>query len=103
MVTQRRIFKAKVGKSTDVVRMIKAFDERYAKAGLKGARVYTDYLSGPTDTVVWEFDAKDLGDLEKKFNGVGQRSADAAFAQKWFKEFQTYLESATVEVWKREA
>jgi hypothetical protein len=64
MITQRRVFQAKTGAAGAVVAKMKEFQSIFEKSGGSASRIYTDYYSGRTDRVVWEFDVENLGKLE---------------------------------------
>jgi hypothetical protein len=103
MITQRRVFQAKVGAAGQVVAKMKEFQPLFSKYGGPKARIYTDFNSGSTDRVVWEADFRTMARLEKVFTQV-QRDPEAqkAFA-KWFTGLAPIIEGATVEIWQREA
>ena len=67
MITQRRVFQAKSGSSGAVVAKMKEFQPIFERAGGPTARIYTDFFSGATDRVVWEFDVDSLTALENVF------------------------------------
>jgi len=103
MITQRRLFQAKVGQAGHVVAKIKEFESSFERFGGSTNRIYTDMLSGKTDRVVWEFDTESLTSLESTFQEVGQDPEYQKAFGKWFQELLPLIESATVELWKRES
>jgi hypothetical protein len=44
------------------------------KLGYSTGRIYTDFYSGRTDRVVWEFDHESLGSLENLEQGLARES-----------------------------
>ncbi len=98
MITQRRVFQAKLGAAGAVVAKMKEFQPILEKHGGLGSRIYTDLYSGDTDRVVWEFDIESLAKLES-FDREG--SQDPAFG-KWFEGLKPLIKGATVELWTRE-
>ena len=64
------------------------------------ARVLTDYMTGRTDRVVWEWEVGSLGELE---SGMGQlmstEASRAAFSQ-WERTMSEMIESAEAENWQ---
>ena len=52
MITQRRVFQAKVGESGQVVAKMKEFQPSFKKYGGLTTRIYTDLFSGNTDRIV---------------------------------------------------
>ncbi len=103
MIVQRRVFQAKPGAAGAVVAKMKEFQPQFERHGGSSARIYTDYLSGPTDRVVWEFDAENLAQLESIFETVSQDPEAQSAFENWFKGLLPLIEGATVELWNREA
>ena len=56
MIIQRRVFKAKTGQAPAVVGKVKEIIQMTQEFNRGTNRVYTDYLSGETDRVAWEFE-----------------------------------------------
>ena len=102
MIMQRRVFQAKPGSSGDVVARMKEFQPIFERHGGPSARIYTDYFSGSTDRVVWEFDAENLGALENIFWAASQNTGYLKAYEAWFTDLKPLIESATVELWNRE-
>ena len=102
MITQRRIFQAKIGQAGQVVAKMKEFQPSFEKFGGASSRIYTDLLSGNTDRVVWEFDAESLGKLESIFWAAGQDPAYQKTYERWFEGLKPLIEMATVELWNKE-
>ena len=103
MITQRRVFQAKSGKSGAVTAKMKEFQPIFERAGGPEARIYTDFFSGATDRVVWEFDVDDLAALEHVFWAASQNAEYQAAYESWYTGLSPLLEGATVEIWNREA
>ena len=103
MITQRRLFQAKVGQAGQVVAKVKEFESSFERFGGPTNRIYTDMMSGQTDRVVWEFDTESLTSLENTFQAAGQDPDYQKAYEKWFEELKPLIESATVELWKRES
>ena len=102
MITQRRVFQAKSGSSGGVVAKMKEFQPIFEQAGGPAARIYTDFFSGPTDRVVWEFDVDNLAALENVFWAASQNAEYQAAYESWYAGLAPLLEGATVEIWNRE-
>ena len=102
MITQRRVFQAKVGAAGTVVEKLKEFQQIFTMAGGPQCRIYTDRLSGDTDRVVWEFDTENMGTLEDLFWAASPNLDFQGAYQRWFDGLRPAIESATVEIWNRE-
>lgn len=102
MIIQRRIFQAKIGQAGEVVEKMKEFQPFFEKHGGPTTRIYTDFFSGSTDRVVWEFDAESLGSLESIFWAAGEDPEYQKAYESWFKDLKPLIENATVELWNRE-
>ena len=102
MITQRRMFQAKVGQAGQVVAKMKEFQPSFERYGGPTTRVYTDLFSGTTDRVVWEFDAESLGNLESIFSAAGQDPEYQKAYERWFEGLKPLIEMATVELWNKE-
>ena len=102
MITQRRVFQAKSGSSGAVVKKMQEFQPIFERAGGPAARIYTDFFSGPTDRVVWEFDVDNLAALENVFWAASQNAEYQAAYESWYAGLAPLLEGATVEIWNRE-
>ena len=103
MIVQRRVFQTKPGAAAAVVAKMKEFQPQFERHGGPSVRIYTDYLSGSTDRVVWEFDAENLAQLESIFWAVSQDPEYQSDFENWFKGMMPLIEGATVELWNREA
>ena len=103
MITQRRVFQAKSGSSGEVVEKMKEFQPIFERAGGPKARIFTDFFSGPTDRVVWEFDVDSLAALENVFWEASQNAKYQAAYESWYTGLAPLLEGATVEIWNQEA
>ena len=101
MITQRRVFQAKVGESGQVVEKMKEFQPYFEKVGGPTSRIYTDFFSGNTDRVVWEFDAESLGHLESIFLAAGEDPDYQKAYENWYESLMPLIEGATVELWNR--
>ena len=102
MITQRRVFQAKPGAAGQVVAKMKEFQAVFERHGGPPARIYTDYLSGSTDQVVWEFDMESLGAMENAFAAVPQDPEYQKAFEQWFTGLTPLIEGANVELWNRE-
>jgi len=97
MFLQRIVFKAKYGKSLDVVEVIKRFEPLAKRYGFPLGRVYTDVV-GRFDTVVWEAEFEDLNQLEE----ASQRGfQDPEFAR-WFEMLQPMIDHGYRELFRLE-
>jgi len=94
----RRVFYGKVGVADKLVKHLKAGEAAFAKYGLKYKyRVLTDYNSGRTDRVVWEWEVASLPQLDADMNRVvGDAKARADF-DKWFAQLTEMIHYAEVD------
>jgi hypothetical protein len=102
MITQRRVFQAKIGEAGQVVAKMKEFQPSFEKHGGPSTRIFTDLFSGNTDRVVWEFDAESLGELENIFWAAGQDPDYQKAYESWYEGLKPLIENATVELWNKE-
>ena len=98
MIVQRRLFEAKTGQAPAVVDKVKEFIKITEKYNWGTSRVYTDYLSGETDRVAWEFEVESLGKLESLYETYGGEKE----LQSWFESLIPLIEGASVDNWKLE-
>ena len=73
------------------------------KLGYKVGRIYTDFYSGRSDRVVWEFDHKDLSGLENLAQGLSKDAELLKVFEDWFAGLKMVIEGAEVELWRKEA
>lgn len=102
MITQRRVFQAKVGQAPAVVAKVKEFQQLMQGRGLGVGRIYTDLYSGHTDRVAWEMDVESLGAMEAALQMTTTAPATQRAFAKWFSELAPLIEGATVELWTLE-
>ena len=81
---------------------MKEFQTIFEKQGGAAARIYTDYFSGDSDRVVWEFDVDSLGQLESFFRTASQNAEYQKAYEDWFRTLVPLIEGATVELCNRE-
>lgn len=102
MITERRIFQAKTGEASAVVAKCEEAQPMLEKLGYGTGRIYTDFYSGRSDRVVWEFDHESLGNLENLENGLAKDSELAKAFNGWFTGLKSLIEGAEVELWRKE-
>jgi hypothetical protein len=102
MITQRRVFQAKPGAAAGIVAKMQEFQTIFEKAGGPPARIYTDFFSGNTDRVVWEFDIESVGKLESLFGTTAQDAQYREAYKHWYEGLKPLIEGAMVELWNRE-
>ncbi len=102
MITERRVFQAKTGEAAAVVAKLKEAQPMLEKLGYPAGRIYTDYYSGRSDRVVWEFDHKDLSGLENLEKGLAQNAELVKAFENWFEGLKMVIEGAEVELWRKE-
>ena len=103
MITQRRVFQAKPGAAGAVVAKMKEFQPILEKLGGPSSRIYTDFYSGYTDQVAWEYDVESLGKLESVDWELSHNDEFRKAYESWFEGLKPLIEGATVELWAREA
>jgi hypothetical protein len=101
MITQRRVFQAKVGAADAVVAKIKEFESSMSKRGFPKGRVYTDFHSGRTDRVAWEVDVESLAEFEKAASVITQDAEAMKFYETWYEGLKPLIEGANVSLWSR--
>ena len=102
MITERRIFQAKTGEAGAVVAKCKEAQPMLEKLGYSTGRIYTDFYSGRTDQVVWEFDHESLGNLENLEQGLAKDAELVKAFNSWFTGLKGLIEKAKVELWRKE-
>ena len=101
MITQRRVFQAKVGSADAVVAKIKEFEASIGKRGFPKGRVYTDFHSGHTDRVAWEIDVDSLAEFEKVASVITQDAEVMKLYETWYAGLKPLIEGAEVTLWSR--
>lgn len=101
MITERRVFQAKVGQASAVVALVKEAQGMFGGGLGPASRIYTDYMSGRTDRVAWEMDVESLGELERQMAAETDPAQQPEF-ERWFARLSELIEGATVEHWRRE-
>jgi hypothetical protein len=99
MITERRVFQAKTGEAASVVAKLKEAHPMLEKLGYSTGRIYTDFYSGRTDRVVWEFDHEKLDSLENLEQGLGKDAELLKTFNNWFAGLKGLIEGAEVELW----
>ncbi len=102
MITERRIFQAKTGEAGAVVAKCKEAQPMLEKLGYRAGRIYTDFYSGRSDRVVWEFDHERLGNRENLEQGLAKDAELAKSFNSWFTGLKGLIEKAEVELWREE-
>jgi hypothetical protein len=102
MITERRIFQARIGEAGAVVAKCKEAQPMLGKLGYGTGRIYTDFYSGRTDRVVWEFDHDNLGSLENLEHGLAKDTELVKAFSSWFTGLRGLIEGAEVELWRKE-
>ncbi len=103
MITARRIFQAKTGEAGSVVAKCKEAQTMLEKVGYGSGRIYTDFYSGRTDRVVWEFDHESISSLESLGQGLAKDAELAKDFNNWFTGLKGLIENAKVEIWHKES
>ncbi len=102
MITQRRMFQAKPGAAAAVVTKMKEFQSIWEKYGGPECRIYTDFYSGHTDRVVWEFDIESMGKIESLDWEMSRNDEFRKAYEKWYEGLKPLIKGAKVELWNRE-
>jgi hypothetical protein len=101
MITQRRVFQAKVGASDAVVAKIKEFEATMHQHGFPAGRIFTDLHSGRTDRVAWEIDIESLAEFEKVTARISQDADVIKVYQNWYEGLKPLITGANVSMWTR--
>ncbi len=102
MITQRRVFQAKPGAAAAVVAKMKEFQAISEMYGGPAVRIYTDFYSGNTDEVQWEFDVESLSKLEELDWELTRFDEYRKAYESWFEGLTPLIKGATVELWIRQ-
>ena len=98
-LVHRRVFYAKVGMSGPLVEQLREFGKIAAGQGEGlNERILTDYLSGRTDRVVWEWEFEDWAQFDRAMQMEGSDETRAAF-QAWERKMNEMIDHAEVENW----
>ncbi len=100
MIIERRVFRAKPGQAGSVVAIGKEIQNIFESNGWPEGRMLTDYLSGDTDRVVWEFEVENLAALEVLQARLGQMPPEVGGA---IERMMGLIDGAYVEHWKIES
>ena len=101
-IIHRRTFYAKVGGAGPLVEHLREFGKLAAQYGLElDQRILTDFQSGRTDRVVWEWEVESMTELDMEALVAGNQAAADAFS-KWERTMNGMIEYAEVENWKVE-
>ena len=100
-IIHRRTFYAKVGQAGPLVAHLREFGKIAAQYGVAPKeRFLTDYQSGRTDRVVWEWEIASVAELDMEALAGNQAAADAF--SKWERTMNGMIEYAEVENWQVE-
>jgi hypothetical protein len=102
MITERRVFQAKTGEAGALVAKCKEAQTLLERLGYSSGRIYTDFYSGRTDRVVWEFDHESISSLENLEQGLTKDAELAKDFNSWFTGLKGLIENAEVELWRKE-
>jgi hypothetical protein len=102
MITERRIFQAKTGEAGAVVAKCKEAQALLERLGYSTGRIYTDFYSGRTDRVAWEFDHEGIASLENLDQGLAKDAELAKDFNNWFTGLKLLIENAEVGLWHKE-
>ncbi len=102
MITERRVFQAKTGEASAVVTKLKEAKPMLDKVGFKLGRIYTDFYSGRSDRVVWEFDHESIAGLENLEQELAKDAQLVKAFDIWFTGLKGLIEGAEVELWRKE-
>ena len=89
-----RVFQSKPGAAADVVAKMKEFRSIFERHGGPSCRIYTDYFSGNTDRVVWEFDTESLTSLESIFWAASHNAEYSLAYEEWYQGSTPSIEVA---------
>ena len=101
MITQRRVFRSKVGQSAGVVEKMREFQKIFDRHGGPKCRIYTDRYGGNTDTVIWEFDVESLSKLEEQSLARAESPEYRREYEAWYEGLRPLIEGAAVEILNR--
>ena len=100
-IINRRVFFGKVGVADQLVAHLREGEAEFQRHGMTvKSRVLTDFQSGRTDRVVWEWETEDLGELDASTGQVMADPQAGPFFQEWFQKLTELIEYAEVENWQ---
>ncbi len=98
-IINRRVFYAKVGQAGPLAEHLREFGKLAAQYGASvKERILTDYQSGRTDRVVWEWEVGNLSELTDDMEMMTKPGAAEAFT-KWERKMNDMITYAEVENW----
>ncbi len=100
-IIERRIFHGKINSADQLVELMREGNKMMESAGVDPSktRILTDYLSGRTDRVVWEYEVASLAEMEKLYgSAMSDPAMEEAFG-KMMGRITELVEYAEVEHW----
>ena len=96
----RRVFYAKVGQADQLVRHFQEAEQMWQEYNPPyKARILTDYFSGRSDRVVYEWEVENMADLDAFFNRVMQDPQAQQSFGGWESRMNEFIHYADAETW----
>ena len=96
----RRVFYGKVGAAFQLIDHLREGEKLFQQYGAKfKTRILSDYNSGRTDRVVWEYEVDDLAVIDEALNKMMSDPQGQAGMEAWFEKLKPLIDQAEVENW----
>jgi hypothetical protein len=97
-IVHRRTFFGKVGEGDKIVAVLKQGEKLFTKYDMKyKARVLSDYNSGRTDRIIWEWEVPSLGQLDADMERAMKDPKGGAEFGAWFSKLTPLITHAEVD------
>jgi hypothetical protein len=97
-IVHRRVFYGKVGQADKIVAALKEGNKQFKKFGVTpGTRILTDYNSGRTDRVIWEWEGESLQQMDSQMEKAMASAQGRKFFERWFAELSGLIHYADVD------
>jgi hypothetical protein len=99
-IVHRRVFYGKVGMGDPIVKQLREGERLFKRHRLKvKMRVLTDWQSGRTDRVVWEWETESLEAMDAQLGQLMAKGASRKAFDAWFQKLTGLIHYAEVENW----
>ncbi len=96
----RRVFYGKVGAAFQLIDHLRDAEKLFKQYGANfKTRILSDYNSGRTDRVVWEYEVDDLAAIDATLNKMMSDPQGQAGMEAWFEKLKSLIDQAEVENW----
>ncbi|MBM4405821.1 MAG: hypothetical protein FJ039_06525 [Chloroflexi bacterium] len=97
-IVHRRTFFGKPGEGDKIIALLKQGEKLFIKFGMKyKARILSDYNSGRTDRIIWEWEVSSLGQLDADMEKAMKDPKAGAEFGAWFGKLTPLITHAEVD------